>query len=349
MTCRSACCWLPLLLLLTSFLGASEASSEPNNPASARGFRQIFPNKSNRSLYRSPGRNLRKPRKRLVRRYRQVAPPAVYLDRPLNPDRFVAALVADVDSGVVFYGKNIDQLRPIASLTKLMLSLLVLERIERGTCSWSAPVTASSNACQRGGSSLFLRAGETLPLEDLMRAVLIKSANDAAYVVAEYLGGGDVERCIAEMNLKAVRLGLSDSLFFNPDGLPPPKNQPERENRSSAKDLFVLAREVIRHPEIFRFTATPRAWLRGGKTEVVTSNRLLLKSYPGMDGLKTGFYQRAGFNFIGTATRGGRRLITVVLGAPSNAERFTQAASLLNLGFSSLSSNSPLFPSVVGR
>jgi len=333
------------MLLGTLFLGAVEQK----NDGGGRGFRQIFPDKLNRTLGRSHSHLVRKTKKRLVRRHRRVTPPAVYLDRPLNPDHFVAALVADVDSGEVFYGKNIDQLRPIASLTKLMLSLVVLDHLESGLCSWDSPIVASRDACRRGGTSLFLRPGEILTLEDLMSAVLIKSANDAAYAVAEWLGDGDVERCIVEMNRKAAQLGLADSYFYNPDGLPPLKNQPERENRSSAKDLFVLAREVIRHQEIFRFTSTPRTWLRGGRTEVVTSNRLLLKAYPGMDGLKTGFYQRAGFNFIGTATRGGRRLITVVLGAPSNAERFTQAASLLNLGFASLSLEPARFPTIVRR
>jgi len=333
------------MLLGTLWLGAVEQKNE----GGSRGFRQIFPDKLNRSLGRSHGHTLRKAKRRLIRRHRRVAPPVVFLDRPLNPDRFVAALVADVDSGEVFYGKNIDQLRPIASLTKLMLSLVVLDHLESGLCSWDSQITASRDACRRSGTSLFLRPGEVLSLEDLMSAVLIKSANDAAYTVAEWLGDGDVERCVAEMNRKAAQLGLADSFFYNPDGLPPPKSQPERENRSSAKDLFVLAREVVRHQEIFRFTSTPRTWLRGGKTEVVTSNRLLLKAYPGMDGLKTGFYQRAGFNFIGTATRGGRRLITVVLGAPSNAERFTQAASLLNLGFASLSMEPARFPAIVRR
>lgn len=278
------------------------------------------------------------------RRRRHVRPVPINLNCIANPERFTAGLLADGDNGQVFFLKNIDDIRPIASLTKLMLAMVVIDRVNAGLLNWDDRAFVSANATARSGTRLRMRAGDLVTIDDLMKGAMVLSANDAAYALAEHIGGGDIQGCIRLMNEKARLLGLFDTVFYNPDGLPPIPSDSGLENVSTAKELFIMAREALKYPEILHYSSITHDSILDGKRSITSSNKLLLHSYPGLDGLKTGFYRRAGFNIIATAKRGERRLIAIVLGASNNSERFNEAAGLLNMGFSEIAAAPPARP-----
>lgn len=248
-----------------------------------------------------------------------------------------AAILVDEDSGTVLYEKNADARRPIASITKVMTLLLTFEALEAGKISLDDFVPVSEHAYHMGGSQIWLEPGEEMTLNDMLKAICISSANDAAVAVAEYIGGS--EPAFAEMmNARAAELGMTNTHFVNACGLDEP------EHLSTAHDVAAMSREMLlHHTEVRDYCSIWMDTLRGGATQLVNTNKLL-KSYSGITGLKTGTTGKAGVCISASAERNGLRLIAVVLGAASGKERFQAASTLLDYGFSHFESAAAELP-----
>ena len=248
-----------------------------------------------------------------------------------------AAILVDEDSGTVLYEKNADARRPIASITKVMTLLLTFEALEAGKISLDDFVPVSEHAYHMGGSQIWLEPGEEMTLNDMLKAICISSANDAAVAVAEYVGGS--EPAFAEMmNARAAELGMTNTHFVNACGLDEP------EHLSTARDVAAMSREMLlHHTEVRDYCSIWMDTLRGGATQLVNTNKLL-KSYSGITGLKTGTTGKAGVCISASAERDGLRLIAVVLGAASGKERFQAASALLDYGFSHFESAAAELP-----
>ena len=248
-----------------------------------------------------------------------------------------AAILVDEDSGTVLYEKNADARRPIASITKVMTLLLTFEALEAGKISLDDFVPVSEHAYHMGGSQIWLEPGEEMTLNDMLKAICISSANDAAVAVAEYIGGS--EPAFAEMmNARAAELGMTNTQFVNACGLDEP------EHLSTARDVAAMSREMLlHHTEVRDYCSIWMDTLRGGATQLVNTNKLL-KSYSGITGLKTGTTGKAGVCISASAERDGLRLIAVVLGAASGKERFQAASTLLDYGFSHFESAAAELP-----
>ena len=249
---------------------------------------------------------------------------------PATADDFdvpcAAAILIDEDSGTVLYEKNADERRPIASITKVMTLLLTFEALEAGQIHLDDLVPISEHAYHMGGSQIWLEPGEEMTLDDMLKAICISSANDAAVAVAEYVGGS--ETAFAEkMNARAAELGMTNTHFVNACGLD------EAGHLSTARDVATMSREMLlHHTEVRDYCSIWMDTLRGGATQLVNTNKLL-KSYSGITGLKTGTTGGAGVCISASAERDGLRLIAVVLGSSSGKERFAAATSLLDYGF----------------
>ena len=237
-----------------------------------------------------------------------------------------AAILIDEDSGTVLYEKNADDRRPIASITKVMTLLLTFEALEAGQIHLDDLVPVSEHAYHMGGSQIWLEPGEEMTLNDMLKAICISSANDAAVAVAEYVGGS--ETAFAEkMNARAAELGMANTHFVNACGLD------EAGHLSTARDVATMSREMLlHHTEVRDYCSIWMDTLRGGATQLVNTNKLL-KSYSGITGLKTGTTGGAGVCISASAERDGLRLIAVVLGSSSGKERFAAATALLDYGF----------------
>jgi D-alanyl-D-alanine carboxypeptidase (penicillin-binding protein 5/6) len=218
-----------------------------------------------------------------------------------------------------------------ASIVKMMVLLLAMEKIEAEEIHLSDIVTVSVWASKIGGHQVYLAEGETFTLGELLKAVAISSANDAATAVAEFLAG-NTEACVDMMNARAKELGMNDTTFANVHGLPPDKGQ--KENSTSAYDVALLGRELLKYPQILSWTSTIEDRFRNGTFTLTNTNRQLIRKYRGVDGLKTGFHPRgADFSVCATAKRQDRRLIAVVMSAPRKVDRYRAAVNLFNLGF----------------
>ena len=237
-----------------------------------------------------------------------------------------AAVLIDLDSGTVLYEKEPDTPMSIASITKVMTLLLTFEAIDAGKVSLQDTVPVSDHAYNMGGSQIWLEPGETFTLEEMIKAICVSSANDAAVAVAEFIGGS--EPAFAElMNQKAAALGMTNTTFKNACGLD------EAGHLSTARDVAVMSREMLlNHPQITNYTTIWMDTLRGGATQLLNTNKLL-KQYQGVTGLKTGTTSGAGVCISASASRDGLNLLAVVLGAASSAERFDAATALLDYGF----------------
>jgi D-alanyl-D-alanine carboxypeptidase (penicillin-binding protein 5/6) len=242
-----------------------------------------------------------------------------------------AALLMDGSSGAVLYQENAHLQWPPASMTKMMLMLIVAERVRDGSASWDDPVTTSRWASKMGGSQVYLKEGEVFPLGEMMQAIVIHSANDASVAVAEHMAGS-ADAFVDLMNERARQLGLKDTTYHSVHGLPPAKGQ--EPDVTSAYDLAMLARELLKYPDIMKWAATKEAPFRGGAMVLRNTNHLV-RNTSWVDGLKTGYYREAGFCVTATGLRNGVRLIAVVLGSPRKNDSFNEAAKLLNKGFAS--------------
>ncbi|WP_163577285.1 D-alanyl-D-alanine carboxypeptidase [Halomonas faecis] len=235
-----------------------------------------------------------------------------------------AAIVVDAESGAVLHAANADATRYPASLTKMMTLYLLFEALEDGGLTLDQPLPVSTYAASKPASKLYLKAGSTIPVETAIEALVIKSANDVAVTVAEALGGSD-EHFASMMTRKARELGMSDTVFRNPHGLP------DARQVTTARDMATLALRVMKDfPQHYHyFSRTRFHW--NGKT--ITGHNRLLDDYPGADGLKTGFIRASGFNVATSAVRHDRRILTVVMGGFTAASRDAHTADLLDRGY----------------
>ncbi len=242
---------------------------------------------------------------------------------------FAAALLADAETGQVLFSHNDHREWPTASLAKMMVGLLTLEALDHGEVSLRSPVSISRRASIAGGRMINLRPGEVFPLEELLRAMMVTSANDAAVALAEHLKGS-VEACVLAMNRRAQQLGMQQTQYQTPNGLPLRDGRPP--DISSAADQAILGRALAKHHLLLEWTSLSRVPFRRGTTYLPNTNHLV-GQVVGVDGLKTGFTAQARFNLVTTAQRGPVRLIAVVLGGQSSGLRFHTAANLLEWGF----------------
>lgn len=240
-----------------------------------------------------------------------------------------SAILMESSSGKVLFEKNPHEQRPCASITKVMTMLLVCEAIDSGKLSLDDTITASAHAASMGGSDIWLEEGETMSANDMIKATVVASANDAAVALAEHLCGSE-EVFVQKMNEKANQLGMKDTVFKNCNGLD------EDGHITSAYDVAVMSRELMKHEMIFDYTSIWLDNLRDGKTQIVNTNKLL-KTYKGITGLKTGTTNDAGCCMAASATRGDMSIVAVVLGCNSGKERFSDAAALLDYGFANFS------------
>ena len=236
-----------------------------------------------------------------------------------------AAILMDANSGKILFQKNAHDQRPCASITKVMTLLLVMEALDSEKIRLDDIVTTSAHAASMGGSDIWLEEGEQMTVDEMIKATAVASANDAAVALAEHICGTE-DDFVREMNEKAKSLGMKDTVFMNCNGLD------EEGHITSAYDVAVMSRELIRHPKIFEYTSIWLDSLRGGETQIVNTNKLL-RTYDGITGLKTGTTGDAGSCITATAERDGMSLIAVVLGSDSGKERFKDAATLLDYGF----------------
>jgi D-alanyl-D-alanine carboxypeptidase (penicillin-binding protein 5/6) len=263
-----------------------------------------------------------------------AAIPARAARRPTEPTTGaapVAYIVMDADTGTVLAEHEAHKRWPPASMTKMMTVLIAMERVRDHQLSLDEPVRTSAWASRIGGSQVYLAEGETFPLGEMLQAIMIASANDAAVAVAEHIAGS-TGAFVDLMNERAKALGLADTTYQSVHGLPPGKGQTA--DLTSAHDLAVLGRELMRFPEVMRWAATPTAGFRNDTLQMSNTNHLV-RTYPGATGLKTGFYREAGFCVTATATRNDMNLIAVVLGLEQKGASFSEAARLLNEGFAS--------------
>ena len=237
-----------------------------------------------------------------------------------------AVCLIDQDTGTVLYEKNADQQMPIASITKVMTLLLTFEAIHDGRLTLDTLVPVSEHAYHMGGSQIWLEPGEQFTLDEMIKAICVSSANDAAVAVAELVGGSE-QGFVQMMNDRAVELGMTNTTFHNACGLD------TEGHLSTARDVAIMSRQILTTcPEVLHYTGIWTDTLRGGATQLVNTNKML-RRYNGITGLKTGTTSGAGVCISASATRDGLNLIAVVLGAPSSKDRFEAAATLLDYGF----------------
>jgi D-alanyl-D-alanine carboxypeptidase (penicillin-binding protein 5/6) len=232
-------------------------------------------------------------------------------------------------SGTVISATNEHQPWPTASLAKMMLMEVVAEKLDDGSLKLTDQIVTSEEASKMGGSQVYLKEGESFSLDDMMKAIVVHSANDASIAVAEYIAGSS-GAFVLMMNQHAHQLGMKDTHYYSVHGLPADSGQ--QTDVSSAYDQAILARALVNHPQILKWSSITTAPFRAGTFELRNTNHLVF-NYNGCDGLKTGFYYKAGFNVVATAQRNGMRLIAVVLGSPRKPENFRSAAELLSTGF----------------
>lgn len=246
-----------------------------------------------------------------------------------------AAILMDVSSGKILMEKNSHEKLPPASVTKVMPLLLFCEAVAENKISLSDKVSVSAHAAGKGGSQIWLKEGEEMSVDDLLKAVAIASANDACCALGEYIAGSE-KAFIQLMNNRAKELGMNETTFVNCSGLDDTDT-----NYTSAHDVAVMSREVMKYKEIItKYTTVWMDSLRGGKTELVNTNKLV-RFYPGTTGLKTGTTSKAGCCLSATAEREGLHLVAVVMGSENSTDRFESAKAMLDWGFSNYESVTP--------
>ena len=240
-----------------------------------------------------------------------------------------SAVLMEASTGRVLYAQNAEEAMPPASVTKIMTLLLVMEALEEGKLTWDTPVTASAHAASMGGSQIYLKEGETMTVRDLIKSVVIASANDAAVALAEHVMGSE-EAFVRRMNERAAELGMRSTRFENTNGL----DDTAQNHVTSALDIALMSRALIAHKEILTYSSTWMDSIRDGTFGLTNTNRLV-RFYRGCNGLKTGSTAKAGFCVSATAERDGMTLICVIMGAESRDIRNAAAQRLLDWGFAS--------------
>ena len=247
---------------------------------------------------------------------------AVYADPDISCK---SAVLMEQSTGQILYEQNPHEKLPPASVTKIMTMLLAMEEIDSGNLKLTDTVTASQHAKEMGGSTIFLDTGEQMSVDDIMKGIAVASGNDACVAIAEHIAGSE-EDFVARMNERAKQLGMQDTHFENCNGL-------DKEGHvTSAYDIAIMSRELLKHEGIFRYTSIWMDSLRGGAFTLSNTNKLI-RFYSGANGLKTGSTSKAGCCISGSAKRDGMQLIAVVLGSETSALRFSSARALLDFGF----------------
>lgn len=239
-----------------------------------------------------------------------------------------SAIMIEASTGKIIYEKNADEQLAMASMTKMMTLLLIMENIDNGNLKWDELVTASEHAASMGGSQIFLEVGEQMTVEELVKGICIASGNDASVAMAERIGGTEAN-FVKMMNDKARELGLTSTNFENACGLD------TKNHYSSAKDMAIIAKNLVKYEKILEYTGTYEDYLRKNTDNsfwLVNTNKLV-RYYQGVDGLKTGYTGEAGYCITTTARRNGMRLITVVMGEETAAIRNSETTSMLDYGF----------------
>lgn len=245
-----------------------------------------------------------------------------------------SALLMDVATGTVLYEKECHERLAPASVTKVMTMLLIMEALDDGRIHLEDQVTASETAAAKGGSQIYLKAGETMPVSDMLKSIAVSSANDCACAMAELIAGSE-SAFVEQMNQRAAELGMADTHFVNCTGLDDSK---EAENhRTSAYDIALMSRQLLKyHPDIKKYTTIWMDTVRGGTFGLSNTNKLI-RFYSGATGLKTGFTSGAGYCLSATAKREGMELIAVVMGCESAQKRTADCKALLDYGFATYS------------
>ncbi|MBQ7320198.1 MAG: D-alanyl-D-alanine carboxypeptidase [Clostridia bacterium] len=249
-----------------------------------------------------------------------------------------SAILMDAATGTVLYEQNADQALPPASVTKIMTLLLVMEAIDGGTLQLSDPISVSETAAGMGGSQIYLEPGEIMSCEDMLKSVVISSANDAAVALAEHIAG-DIDTFVRRMNEKATSLGMTGTQFENATGL----DDTAEHHLTTARDIAIMSRALIEHKTILQYSSVWMDTIRNGTFGLTNTNRLI-RFYRGATGLKTGSTEKAGFCVSVTAARDGLSLICVIMGAENRDIRNAQATKLLDWGFANYAnyqSNTP--------
>ncbi|MCA0147743.1 MULTISPECIES: D-alanyl-D-alanine carboxypeptidase family protein [Rossellomorea] len=248
-----------------------------------------------------------------------------------------SAILIERDTGAVLYEKNSHEKLAPASMTKIMTMTLIMEALEKGQIKWDDKVRASEYAASMGGSQIFLEPGESMSVEEMLKGIAIGSANDASVAMAEHIAGSE-EAFVEKMNNKVKELGLKDTHFKNPTGLP------SKDHYSSAHDMSMMAKELLKYDGITKFTGSYESYLREGSDKkfwLVNTNKLV-RFYDGVDGLKTGFTNEAKYCLTATAKKDNMRVIAVVFGAPTPKERNNEVSKMLDYAFNQYSTK-PLF------
>lgn len=240
-----------------------------------------------------------------------------------------SAILMEVNTGKILYEQNMDEKLPPASITKIMALLLVMETIDSGKMSVEDVITASEHACSMGGSQIWLEPGETMTVDDLLKAAVIASANDATVALGEQIAGSE-EGFVAMMNAKAQELGMTNTHFINATGLDADGHI------SSAHDVAIMSAELIKHDLIKKYSTVWMDSLRDGESELVNTNKLV-RFYEGTTGLKTGTTSGAGYCLSATAERNGLELVAVIMSGDTSSDRFNGAKKLLDYGFANYS------------
>ena len=245
-----------------------------------------------------------------------------------------SALLMDVATGTVLYEKECHERLAPASVTKVMTMLLIMEALDDGRIHLDDQVTASEAAAAKGGSQIYLKAGETMPVSDMLKSIAVSSANDCACAMAELIAGSE-SAFVEQMNQRAAELGMADTHFVNCTGLDDSKEA--ESHRTSAYDIALMSRQLIKyHPDIKKYTTIWMDTVRGGTFGLSNTNKLI-RFYSGATGLKTGFTSGAGYCLSATAKREGMELIAVVMGCESAQKRTADCKALLDYGFATYS------------
>jgi serine-type D-Ala-D-Ala carboxypeptidase (penicillin-binding protein 5/6) len=252
-------------------------------------------------------------------------------------DQAKSAILIERDTGTILYDKNSNEKLPPASMTKIMTLLLIMEALDKGSLKLDEKVRTSEHAASMGGSQIFLETGEEMTVDEMLRGIAIASGNDASVAMAERIAGSE-ESFVNMMNKKVKELGLKNTLFQNPTGLP------AENHYSTAHDMAIMAKELLKYENITNYTGKYEDYLRENtdkKFWLVNTNRLV-KFYPGVDGIKTGYTNEAKYCLTATAQKDNMRLISVVFGAPTPKDRNAQITKMLDYGFSQYKSH-PMF------
>ncbi|WP_242143644.1 MULTISPECIES: D-alanyl-D-alanine carboxypeptidase family protein [unclassified Bacillus cereus group] len=253
---------------------------------------------------------------------------AIEETKPKLAEQASSAIVIEQDTGKVLFEKNPNEKLPPASMTKIMTMLLIMEQVEKGKLKLEDKVRTSEHAASMGGSQIFLEPGEEMTVNEMLKGIAIASGNDASVAVAEHIAGSE-EGFVNMMNKRAKELALKNTHFQNPTGLP------AKNHYSTAIDMAIIAKELMKYPLIRKYTGKYEDYLREDtdkKFWLVNTNKLV-RFYPGVDGVKTGFTTEAKYCLTASAEKNGMRVISVVMGAPTSKERNSQVTKLLDYAF----------------